>query len=232
MEELKKNITEAFNREEKAKMNTPKLSLIMPVYNQEKLVVRALDSIPLAKDTQVIIIDDGSTDDSWKKVIEWYDKNFTKIHGNSVICHTENRGVARAMNLGFNIAKGEYIISLSSDDYYTTDFEPFRKYLDGKNDLVYFNLEVNDGSIWHINAENKNIFVGAVKFIRREFLGDTRVPDLKWSEDYPFSQALYAKKPREVFTDVVLKHYNYPREGSLIWQAQRKEKRKCQRLTI
>jgi len=123
------------------------------------------------------------------------------------------------MNLGFNLARGEYIVSLSSDDYYVTDFEPFRNYLDGKNDLVYFDLEVNDGSVWHLNDESKLEFVGAVRFIRRDFLGDTTVPDLKYKEDKPFAGLLFAKHPKEVFTGIVLKHYNWPREGSLSWQA-------------
>ena len=127
------------------------------------------------------------------------------------------------MNLGFNLARGEYIVSLSSDDYYLTDFEQIRPYLDGKNDLVYFDLEVNDGSIWHLDEKSKETFVGAVKFIRREFLGDTRIPDLKWHEDVPFSQALYAKEPKEIFTGILLKHYNFPRVGSLSWQANHKK---------
>jgi glycosyltransferase involved in cell wall biosynthesis len=122
------------------------------------------------------------------------------------------------MNLGFSLADGDYIVSLSSDDYYLTGFFEFDPYLDGKNDLVYFDLEINDGSVWRLTPETKDTFVGAVKFIRRAFLGDTRVPELKWEEDRPFSQALYAKHPKEVFTGIVLKRYNWPREGSLTWQ--------------
>ena len=92
-------------------------------------------------------------------------------------------------------------------------------YLDGKNDLVYFDLEINDGSIFHVDEKSKHEYVGAVKFMRREFLGDTRIPDLKFREDYPFSNQLYDKNPKEVFTGIVLKHYNFPHEGSLTWQA-------------
>lgn len=125
------------------------------------------------------------------------------------------------MNLGFKLAKGDWIVSLSADDWYVNDFEPFKKYLNNENDLVFFNLEVNSGQIWHVSQDTMNIFVGAVKFIRREFLGNTRIPtDRKWHEDIPFTQALYDKSPRCVFTDIVLKHYNWPREGSLIWQAE------------
>ena len=198
----------------------PKISVIIPNYNNGDLLERALDSVPLAKNIQVIILDDGSTDKSWHLITKWYNRHYKEINKSSVIHRwVNNKGVASAMNLGFELAKGEYIVSLSSDDYYVSGFEPFMPYLDGKNDLVYFNLEVNDGSVWHVDDKSKLEFVGAVKFIRREFLGDTRVPDLKYKEDKPFSGLLYAKKPKEAFTGIVLKHYNFPHEGSLSWQA-------------
>lgn len=200
---------------------TPKITVIVPVYNEEELVKRALESVPLAEDTQVIVINDGSTDGSWRVIAEWYSQNYNKMHPTSEIHNTENRGVARAMNLGFNRAQGEYIVSLSSDDYYLADFSQFRPLLDGKNDLIYFDLEVNDSSVWHLDEKSKLEFVGAVKFIRREFLGNTRVPDMKYKEDRPFSGELYRKNPKEVFTGIVLKHYNFPHEGSLSWQAYR-----------
>ncbi|MBO7720110.1 glycosyltransferase family 2 protein [Candidatus Saccharibacteria bacterium] len=201
-------------------MNKPKISVIMPVYNQEELLPRALHSLPLSENYQIILLDDGSTDKSWQIAIDWYDTHRNQIHPSSLIHRwTDNHGVAAAMNLGFSLAEGEYIVSLSSDDYYLTGFFEFEKYLDGKNDLVYFDLEVNDGSVWHVNEKTKNEYVGAVKFIRREFLGDTRVPDHKYKEDSPFSHALYAKNPREAFTGIVLKRYNWPHEGSLSWQA-------------
>lgn len=199
-------------------MSKISISLIMPIYNAEKTLERALDSIPLAKDVQVILLDDGSTDSSWQIALDWWRRHNTDGTG-SIIHHWEdNKGVAATMNLGFSLATGEYIVSLSADDYYLTDFEQFRPHLNGTNDLVYFDLEVNDGSVWHLDEKSKNEFVGAVKFIRRAFLGDTRVPELKWEEDIPFSQALQRKHPKEVFTGIVLKRYDWPREGSLTWQ--------------
>jgi glycosyltransferase involved in cell wall biosynthesis len=196
----------------------PKISLLMPIYNAENTLQRALDSIPIAKDIQIILLDDGSTDSSWDIALKWWRENADKTSGSVIHKWSNNKGVAKTMNLGFSLARGEYIVSLSSDDYYMVDFDQFKPYLDGKNDLVYFDLEVNDGSVWHLNENSKKEFVGAVKFIRREFLGDTRIPDLKWEEDVPFSKALYAKNPKEVFTGIVLKRYNFPREGSLSWQ--------------
>lgn len=200
-----------------------KLSLIMPNYNGEETLLRALESMPQSQDIQLILLDDGSTDNSWKILTDWWAENSKNYNPASIIHRWEkNRGVAATMNLGFEMAEGEYIISLSSDDYYVVDFYNFMLYLDGVNDLVYFDLIVNDGSIWHVDEETKNIYVGAVKFIRREFLGDTRIPDLKWEEDVPFTKALYAKNPKEVFTGIPLKRYNFPHEGSLSWQKTQK----------
>lgn len=197
----------------------PKITVIIPVYNQDKLLKRALASIPAAKDIEVLVIDDGSKDDSFYVADRWRTRNRDRFGFISVIHCRGNGGVAKAMNIGFALARGEYIVSLSSDDYYLEDFEKFHKYLDGKNDLIYFDLEVNDGSVWHVDEKSKNMYVGAVKFIRKDFLGDTRVPTLKYKEDMPFSAALYAKNPKEAFTGIVLKHYNWPHEGSLSWQA-------------
>lgn len=203
----------------------PKISLIIPVYNAEDTLLRALNSVPLSDDVQVIIVDDGSTDRSWDIALGWWRDHAIEGNGSTIHRWEQNKGVAAAMNLGFNLARGEYIVSLSSDDWYVTDFDQFRPYLDGENDLVFFDLEVNDGSVWHITPENKKLYVGAVKFIRREFMGETRVPDLKWHEDVPFTEQLYAKNPKEVFTGIVLKHYNFPRKGSLTWQATHKEQK-------
>lgn len=194
----------------------------MPIYNAEKTLQKALISMPVADDIQTILLDDGSTDSSWQIALDWWRDHNT---GSGSVIHRweKNRGVAATMNLGFSLARGEYICSLSSDDWFVADIDQFRPLLNGENDLVYFNLEVNDGSIWDITVDNKDYYPGAVKFIRREFLGDTRIPDKKWEEDIPFSQALQKKNPKEIFTRIVLKHYNWPRVGSLTWQKEHQE---------
>lgn len=205
-------------------MSKLKLSVIVPFYNNEDLLERALDTIPLSDNIQLILLDDGSTDRSWDIALDWWRHNMIDGTGSIIHRSDKNRGVAATMNQGFDLAKGEYIVSLSSDDYYVNDFDQFMTYLDGENDLIYFDLEVNDGSVWHVDEKSKKQYVGAVKFMRREFLGNTRIPDLKYKEDQPFSQALYDKNPKEVFTGIVLKHYNWPHEGSLSWQAAKDHK--------
>lgn len=197
-----------------------KISIIIPTYNRVELLKRALASVPLSKEYQVIVIDDGSEDGTLEIITDWFLENADKLHEESYFQRFEkNYGVAHAMNIGLDNAEGDYIVSLSDDDYFVKDFSQFELYLDGKNDLVYFDLQINDGTIFHLDEKSKHEYVGAVKFIRREFLGNTRIPDLKYHEDVPFSQALYNKNPKEVFTGIVLKHYNFPHEGSLTWQA-------------
>lgn len=190
-----------------------KLSIIIPVYNQEELIVRALDSIPVRDDIEVIVIDDGSTDDTWATLVEYHKQ--TEL--NLILLYNEpNKGVAYTVNKGYDVAKGEYVVLLGSDDYFITeDFLKAFEQLDG-TDLVYFNLRVNDGSIWRLNPSNKTGLCGSTKFMRREFIGDTRNPEEKKAgEDFYFYQSLLEKKPTEKFTDITVKHYNYPRVGSL-----------------
>lgn len=190
-----------------------KISVCIPVYNQENLIIRAIQSIPKRDDIEIIVIDDGSTDDTWNKLIDYREKH-PEI--NLVLLYNEeNKGVAYTINRCYDVATGDYIVALGSDDYFYKDkFEKIIDELDG-TDLVYFDMKINNGDIWEINNNSKMVLVGSVKFIRREFLGDTRCPDFKSGEDKYFYWRLLEKKPTEKFTHICLKHYNHPRNGSL-----------------
>lgn len=190
-----------------------KVSVVIPVYNQESLIERAIRSIPLRDDIEIIVVDDGSTDDTWNKLatigIELNDPNFIVLH------NRRNMGVGYTVNRGIDIADGEYIVLLGSDDYfYTDEFLKAMEQLDG-TDLVYFDLKVNDGSILKLTEESKRNLCGSTKFMRKEFVGDTRNPDIRQGEDWFFYEELLKKNPTERFTNLLVKHYNFPRKGSL-----------------
>lgn len=194
-----------------------KVSVVIPVYNQESLIERAIRSIPLRDDIEIIVVDDGSTDDTWNKLvtigIELNDPNFIVLH------NRRNMGVGYTVNRGLDIADGEYIVLLGSDDYfYTDEFLKAMEQLDG-TDLVYFDLKVNDGSIFKLTEESKRNLCGSTKFMRKEFLGDTRNPDIRQGEDWFFYEELLKKNPTERFTNLLVKHYNFPRKGSLTYIA-------------
>lgn len=190
-----------------------KVSVVIPVYNQESLIERAIRSIPRRDDIEIIVVDDGSTDDTWNKLvtigIELNDPNFIVLH------NRKNMGVGYTVNRGLDIADGEYIVLLGSDDYfYTDEFLKAMEQLDG-TDLVYFDLKVNDGSIFKLTEESKRNLCGSTKFMRKEFVGDTRNPDIRQGEDWFFYEELLKKNPTERFTNLLVKHYNFPRKGSL-----------------
>lgn len=94
-----------------------KISIVMPVYNKEKYVERGIRSIlaQTFEEWELIIIDDGSTDDSLNRCKKFQD---SRIH----VFHTLNRGVSEARNLGISKATGEYITFIDSDDYVAEEY--------------------------------------------------------------------------------------------------------------
>ena len=91
-----------------------KVSIIIPVYNTGNKLCRCLDSI-LAQsyqDYECIVVDDGSTDDS-STIIDEYAIRDTRFK----VVHKENAGVSSARNYGLNIASGEWLVFIDSDDF-------------------------------------------------------------------------------------------------------------------
>lgn len=98
--------------------NNPKISIIIPVFNSEKYIEKAIESILIQsfKDFEIICIDDGSTDNSLEICYGEAEKD-NRIK----IIHQENKGVSSARNKGIEVAKGDYIAFLDADDYYAND---------------------------------------------------------------------------------------------------------------
>ena len=193
-----------------------KLSVLIPVWEQEELVKKAIESIPRRDDIEIIAIDDGSTDNSFKSIQEY---DYVRAYRNE-----KNIGAGLTRNKLIELATGEYIIFLDSDDYFYPKLEEFMTYLDG-TDMVFYGLIENDGVTIMPTPDNIVCICGTVKAIRREFIGDCRFPDLNFAEDWHFNKALLDKNPTKKFTNMYLLHYNHPREGSLFDLGTRKEKK-------
>ena len=90
------------------------LSIIVPVFNVEKYLNRALDSILDAElqNCEVIVVNDGSTDLS-SEILKEYSKA-----GQIIVIQQENKGLSAARNTGIKYARGKFITFLDSDDYY------------------------------------------------------------------------------------------------------------------
>lgn len=90
----------------------PKVSVIIPCYNQGIYLEEAVDSVlsQTYEDYEIIIVNDGSTDDFTNRLLADYRKPRTRV------LQTRNQGLARARNSGIAEARGEFILPLDADD--------------------------------------------------------------------------------------------------------------------
>ena len=97
----------------------PLISIIIPVYNASKFLSNTLNFLELQsyKNFEIIIINDGSTDNSYEILKEFQTKN-----SNTVIYNQNNKGVSAARNKGIELSKGKFITFLDSDDYFSPYF--------------------------------------------------------------------------------------------------------------
>lgn len=95
-----------------------KVSIIIPVYNVEKYLQRCIESVlqQTYKDIEVVLVDDGSTDNSGNNCDLWSEKD-KRIK----VIHKVNGGLSSARNAGCRVATGDYILFLDSDDYLSSD---------------------------------------------------------------------------------------------------------------
>ncbi|SFB11018.1 glycosyltransferase family 2 protein [Azotobacter beijerinckii] len=122
-------------------MNSEKVSIIIPVYNVEPYLAECLNSA-ISQDhgnIEIIAIDDGSTDAS-RSILE----AFRTRHDNITIKSIKNQGLSVARNTGLEIATGEYILFLDSDDFIekhtvSTCLKAFREH---QSDIVFFSAKI------------------------------------------------------------------------------------------
>ncbi len=111
------------------------LSIIIPVYNMEKYLERCLESVinQSYKNIEIIIINDGSTDNS-HQIIKNYSAKYNNIN---YINLQNNRGLGNARNCGLDSAKGEYVTFIDSDDWIDSNF-----YMTIINNIKKYNLDI------------------------------------------------------------------------------------------
>ena len=97
----------------------PTISVIVPIYNTAAYLSRCIESLvnQTYSDLQIILIDDGSTDESGAIADEWQTKD-PRIE----VYHQQNQGQSAARNAGLQHAKGEYIAFVDSDDYIDSNY--------------------------------------------------------------------------------------------------------------
>lgn len=127
------------------------VTFILPVYNAESTIYRCLDSILKQTycDYEVIIVDDGSIDNSGK-ICDSYSLNDNRFR----VVHKENAGVASARQLGVSLASGEYVIHIDSDDWIESNMLS-----DMMNEISDADILVSD---YYYNTKNGQTYVRQV----------------------------------------------------------------------
>ena len=121
-----------------------KVSVIIPVYNTSKYIEKCLDSIvnQTMKDIEIIVINDGSTDNSKEVIMNYINKHeATKIK----YYEKKNGGLSDSRNYGVRKATGKYISFIDSDDYINENlYKNLEKYMDDEVDLIKFKMQTVD----------------------------------------------------------------------------------------
>lgn len=129
------------------------ISVIIPVYNVDRYIVEALDSVcnQTYRNLEIIIIDDGSTDNS-AKICDEYAVKDSRI----TVIHQSNAGAAAAKNAGLRIASGKYLAFLDSDDYLERNSYEFMlsKLIEDDADVVQCSFRDV-----YVNKKNDRIFL-------------------------------------------------------------------------
>lgn len=206
-------------------MSIPCISVIVPVYNTEKHLHKCINSIlnQTFRDLELILIDDGSSDNSGM-ICDEYAKKDNRVR----VFHQENCGVSVARNVGIDNAKGEYITFVDSDDYITS-FALEVLHMDivacgadiscagGRkvfSDIIDV-LENSKTKIWRDSDAVKKSLMGnghtnsaCRKLYKKNFIGSTRFEaGRKIHEDSFFVFCCFLNKPTVVLRNACIYYY-------------------------
>ena len=216
----------------------PKVSVIIPVYNVENYLRQCLDSVinQTLKDIEIILVDDGSTDNSLKIL-----QNYAQKESRIKIINKENSGYGASMNIGIGTAQGEYIGIVESDDFIEPDmFEKLYNTAVSNNlDLVrcqyyQYNSLKNINNTVFIDWIEKNKIYKPLDFqpifyqppaiwsnlVKKELLEKYNIKFLETPgasyQDTSFAFKLYCASERFMMIEDSLLHYRIDNENSSV----------------
>lgn len=189
-----------------------RFSVIIPAYQAEKHIWKALDSIASQtfRDFELIVVCDRCTDDT-KGIADFYLAKTLEVDFG-------RDGLTR--NAGLDIAQGEYVLFCDDDDWFLHEFafSMIDQKLKEENDpemLIYSFIWKGCGVTKPLNRFNEPYIAVWCKAWRRDWIGDTRFSGVYSVSDLDFHKAMMKKPHRTVLYDTPLYYYNYLREGSI-----------------
>ena len=189
----------------------PTISVIVPVYNTASYLSRCIESLvnQTYSDLQIILIDDGSTDESGTIADEWQTKD-PRIE----VYHQQNQGQSAARNEGWQHARGEYIAFVDSDDYIDSNyFSTMLQAADDTTDCVqtgYRRVKKNGEIIKAYHPKHFYQYTSpCMRLYRRGFIEchHLRFPEGMIYEDVVFSIDLWLAHP--MYKMIPYCGYNY-----------------------
>lgn len=185
------------------------LSLIIPVYNVESYILECLKSVtkvfPDDGSVEVIIVDDGSPDNSMHIVFDYIKSLGVSLKSNFNIVRQENKGLSGARNAGIKVAKGNYLAFLDSDDilkgsFFTDilkiiknhkpdliEFRGFR--FDNNGNVSIFLPKIFEEGVYDLNENvwkklcNRSAWFSCLRVYKKELFNDIKFPEGKNYED-------------------------------------------------
>lgn len=224
------------------------VTMIVPVYNVEKYLDRCIKTIvnQTWKDYEVILVDDGSTDNSGVMC-----DDYAIIYPFIKVIHKENGGLSSARNAGIEVAKGEYVTFVDSDDYISKYYvENLVSALEKSGSDLAVSLFVNvyDGDESIADKEQhgltnlrtrtneaclKDMLYQKVidtsacgKLYSLKAIGELRFPHGKLYEDIMFTTTMLARAKQIAIVDNI-DYFYYQRVGSIQYQTFNERKLDC-----
>ncbi len=207
---------------------SPKISIVIPSYNEEKNISRCLDSVlnQTFTDFEVLCVDDGSSDETFD-IIKEYSKKDSRI----IPLKNPEKGVSSARNFGIENSNGDYIGFVDSDDFiqpqmyeflykavtenncdfsvcrYKKTSHFFKKSFEYKTTSFQPEKFISFDNM-NFNSENELVFSAIwTKLISKKLLKNIRFKNYKIGEDTVFNSEIYFKTDKVILVDAEL--YNY-----------------------
>lgn len=221
-------------------MLKPLISFIVPVYNVEKYLDQCVNSILEIQSNvyEIILIDDGSTDESGKRCDAWSEK-----YSNIKVLHKVNGGLSSARNAGIQYASGEYVLFVDSDDYINSKavemmlkriqkdsrtevffLKAVKVYQDGEQEELEGGLDreliyntSRDEVLTYLAGRKKYPGSACTKLVKRSLIENNEIYfwEGKTSEDLEWCIRLFLATEQYDYIDVVYYFYRQEREGSI-----------------
>ncbi len=182
----------------------PKISIIIPVYNVEKYIGKCLLSLieQTFKDFEIIAVNDGSKDDTLK-ILKHFEEKYDRI----TVIDQKNGGISAARNAGLEIARGEYLCFIDSDDYVSPTYleELYNASVDTGSDIAccyYYYRFVENDFLYEYPFRCRGVFTREQAM--NKLLHDVQIQSLMWNKIYKRSLFEGVKFPSMCFEDMAI----------------------------